>query len=494
MKANLAPVLKNILFVFLLCYLQVLITGCSTNPQADNETAIVLKNVTVIDAVNGVREGQSVVVKGNRIIDAGRTGEINEPAGAKIIDYSGKFMLPGLWDAHMHLTNNDILNPVIYQLYLINGITYIRDTSAEFDLLQPLLDSAAKLHGIAPRVFITGPHIDGSPVSWSSSVSATSVEQGENLLDSIINAGVDQIKIYELISPEVYSAVLSRATEKGYKVSGHVPLTMDAVEAVNAGLASIEHLNNVELAMSSDWDSLLNARQQIINEGAGKTGNQIRNQIYQAQRLHAFNTQDENRREEVLKAMAENNTWQVPTLVILSAVENGMYAREDFRNSFNYLPEPLKTDWRNYAVKVSEQPISEVDKAHAHWANDIVSRLPAAGIGVMAGTDAPLFALTPGFSLHQELALLVNAGLTPMQAIEAATLKPAQFFGLEDEQGSIAKGMMADLVILDDNPLEDIRNTQSIQAVMRDGHLHTRTDLDKIEAELKKSAESLKME
>lgn len=474
--------LNKVFFLLILCYFQLFFTGCSSNAPQEGEAAYVFKNVTVIDAVNGLREGQSVVVRGNRIIEAGPVDKVNEPSGATVIDYNGKYMIPGLWDAHMHLTNNKALNPVIYHLYLINGITYIRDTSAEFDLLQPLLDQAAKLKGLAPRVFITGPHIDGSPVSWSSSVSATTVEQGEILLDSLINAGVDQIKIYELISPEVYSAVLSRANSKGYKVSGHVPLTMDAIEASNAGLASIEHLNNVELAMSSVWDSLLKARQQIISESTGKTGNDIRNHIYQAQRLHAFKTQDENRREKVLQSLAENNTWQVPTLVILTAAEQGMYAREDYINSFKYLPEPVRSDWQKYAAGMD--PLSEVDLAHAHWANDIVSRLPEAGIGIMAGTDAPLFALTPGFSLHEELALLVHAGLTPMQAIEAATLRPAQFFGLEKEQGSIGKGMMADLVILDANPLEDITNTQSINAVMRDGQLHRKEDLDKIRNQL----------
>lgn len=475
--------LKNIFLVLILCCLHLSFIGCSTNGPQEDKPAIVFKNVTVIDAVNGRRDNQTVVVRGNKIVEEGTVGKIKVPTGATVLDYSGKFMIPGLWDAHMHLTNNKALNPVIYHLYLINGITYIRDTSGKFDLLQPLLEAAAKLPGIAPRIFITGPHIDGSPVSWSSSVSATSVEEGITLLDSLINAGVDHIKVYELIAPEVYSAVLSRANNKGYKVSGHVPLTMDAIQAMDAGLASIEHLNNVELSMSSDWDSLLKARQQIISESAGKTGNEIRNRIYKAQRQHAFNTQDEERREKVLNAMAENYTWQVPTLVITSAAEQGMYGREDYRNTFNYLPEPVRSDWQKNAAEMA--PLSEVDLAHAHWANDIVSRLPEAGIGIMAGTDAPLFSLTPGFSLHEELGLLVHAGLTPMQAIEAATLEPAKFFGLEDQQGSIAKGMNADLVILNANPLVDIQNTKSIHAVMRDGHLNTRADLEKIRDRLK---------
>ncbi|MDD4108433.1 MAG: amidohydrolase family protein, partial [Prolixibacteraceae bacterium] len=135
------------------------------------------------------------------------------------------------------------------------------------------------------------------------------------------------------------------------------------------------------------------------------------------------------------------------------------------------------------------QSPSEVGLAHSYWAYDMIPRLVETGINIMAGTDMPLALLTPGFSLHEELALLVKYGLTPMQAIEAATLKPAEYYGLEDQQGSIAEGMMADLVVLDANPLEDITNTLKINAVMRNGFLHTRDDLDDILSQLEQYGE-----
>jgi imidazolonepropionase-like amidohydrolase len=472
--------LNKYMSVLILWHLAVLFTGCQSKAPHNDELTTVFRGVTIIDAVNGIRSDQNVIVSGNKIVEVGPANKIKEPSGANIIDCNRKFMIPGLWDAHIHLTNSAVITPVMYYLFLINGITYIRDTAGNLDLLLPLVEEAVRMAGMAPRVFITGPHMDGLPLSWNSSVGTTTVERAEQVMDSLIAAGVDHLKVYELISPDIYSAVLSMARNKGYKVSGHVPLTMDAIEAANAGLASIEHLNNLELAMSSDWDSLLQDRRQIIAEGTAKTGNELRGRIYRAQRMHAFNTQDESRRQEVIKALADNNTWQVPTLVCITATEQGMYAREDYRNTFRYLPEPARSEWEQRAIQTAGRSLSEVELAHANWANDLMPRLVNAGVGIMAGTDAPLFQLTPGFSLHEELALLVHAGLTPMQAIEAATLRPAQFFGLENQQGSISKGMLADLVILDANPLEDITNTQRIHAVMREGHLHNRDGLDRI--------------
>jgi len=396
-------------------------------------------------------------------------------------------MIPGLWDAHVHLTNSENLMPAMFPLLIVNGITYVRDTAAELDLILPLLkeaEEASRLSGMASGIYITGPHMDGLQLSWASSVSAVTVEQARFIVDCLIRAGVDQLKVYDLLAPEICFEVLSLAKSKGYKVSAHVPLAMDVIEVSNAGLGSMEHMYNLEMSCSSDWDSLLKARQKMIKEGAGLSGRELREKIYHAQRLHSFKTQDEQRREIVLKTLADNDTWQVPTLTIIAPAEHRIFARDDYRKTFRYLPEPTRSEWEKGAMVRAEQTPSEEELAHAYWAYDMIPRLVKAGIGIMAGTDMPLAHLTPGFSLHEELALLVHAGLTPLQALESATLRPAQFFGLENQQGSITKGMMADLVLLEANPLEDITNTRRIWAVMRDGHLHTRDKIDEILAQL----------
>src|SRR5690606_1384147 len=157
----------------------------------------------------------------------------------------------------------------------------------------------------------------------------------------------------------------------------------------------------------------------------------------------ALKTQDEERSETVLNVLAKNNTWQVPTLVIIAQDEHRMYTRNDWKQSFRYLPATVRTRWMaDSESKASESP-SEEGLAHAAWAYDMVARLNNKQIGIMAGTDMPLSFLTPGYSLHEELALLVKAGLTPLQALEAATLRPAQYYGIENQQGAINKGMNA---------------------------------------------------
>jgi imidazolonepropionase-like amidohydrolase len=469
--------------------LMIFLAGCSPGIENDGEQVFVFRNAGVIDAVGGLRSGQSVIVRGNRIIQTGPSGSIKEPAGATIVDCTGKYLIPGLWDAHVHLTNTQALRPAMFPLLIVNGITYVRDTAATLASILSMRDDAeeASKEGMAPAVYYIGPHMDGPQLSWESSVSVTSAGQAAVVIDSLISAGVSELKVYDLIDREVCLEILSIARDKGFKVSSHVPLSMDALEASNAGMSSVEHMTNIEFSMSADWDSLLQARRRMIAEGTGMRGNDLRNSIYRAQRLHAFRTQDEERRETVLRALADNGTWQVPTLVIIAQEEHRIFAREDYLEKFKYLPEPVRSNWRRSAAAEVERARlspSEEGMAHARWAYDMVPRVAGAGIGIMAGTDMPLAHLIPGFSLHEELALLVRTGLTPMQVLEAATLSPAQYLGLDHQQGTIGEGMLADLVILDANPLDDITNTRRINAVMRNGHLHTRDDLDVILSQL----------
>ena len=464
-------------------------TGCISGGSGDKENIFVFKDVSVIDAINGLRLEQTVIIRGNQIVEAGPAKEVRVPSGATVIDCKGKYLIPGLWDAHIHITNTEALRPVMLTLFIVNGITYVRDTGATLHSILPIRKKAEELamtNGMAPRVFMTGPHMDGLQLSWESSVSAVSVEQARFIIDCLINAGVDELKVYDLLKPEVCFEVLSTGRNKGFRVSSHVPLGMDVIEASNAGLSSMEHMYNLEMSCSSEWESLLKARQKMIAEGSGKSGRELRESIYRAQRLPAFKTQDETRRNLVLKTLAENKTWQVPTLAIIAQAEHRIFARDDWQQTFRYLPEPVRSEWMRSAIARTNQSPSEEDLAHASWAYDMIPRLVEAGVGIMAGTDMPLALLTPGFSLHEELALLVRSGLTPLQAIEAATLRPAQYFRLEHQQGSIAKGMMADLVLLDANPLEDITNTQKIWAVMRNGFLHTREKLDEILNQMEK--------
>ena len=217
----------------------------------------------------------------------------------------------------------------------------------------------------------------------------------------------------------------------------------------------------------------------MLFKGKAEIGSTLRRNIHQAQRSHAVANQDAARRTEVLQHLADNGTWQIPTFSIMTAFSERFITRPDWQQSFTFLPNKIKNNWTKNSIAFNRStPIDEQSKAYANWMFEMVGHMQEAGVEIMAGTDCPIFYLTPGYSLHEELALLVKAGMTPLEAIGAATVKPAQYFNLDQELGLIQAGMLADLVLLDANPLENIRNTLKINAVIRDGKLHDRAALD----------------
>jgi imidazolonepropionase-like amidohydrolase len=182
--------------------------------------------------------------------------------------------------------------------------------------------------------------------------------------------------------------------------------------------------------------------------------------------------------------LAENETWQIPTLALITRSANRPYARDTWRDQFRFLPDSVGQSWEQRAAEAASEPVDPDAERFRDWVMGMVAELKRAGVDMMAGTDTPIGLLTPGFSLHEELALLVRGGLTPLEAIASATLRPAQYFELDDELGRIDRGMRADLVLLEANPLDDIRNTRSIRAVMKDGRLHGQAALDRIRRQL----------
>jgi imidazolonepropionase-like amidohydrolase len=308
-------------------------------------------------------------------------------------------------------------------------------------------------------------------------VGAASVAEAEALVDKFTAAGVDLIKAYEMLSPEVFEAVIRRANSKGLQVTAHVPLSMDVISAANAGLRSMEHLRNLEMSCSRHAEQLLEERRRLLEEGANELGGVLRSRIHRAQRMRAVSSQDAAKRDEVLKALAAKDVWQIPTLTI---VVGGFRGEPEWRETFKYLPEPVHRRWAGNTVRRAASPRRSTRSGYAQWAVDMVRRMSDLRIGIMAGTDCPIARLTPGYSLHEELKLLAECGLTPMQILEAATLKPAQYFKMERRIGAIREHMLADLVLLDANPLQDIGNTSKINAVVRDGRLHDRRALDRM--------------
>lgn len=448
--------------------------------------SILFKSVTIIDAKSGERKNFNVLTTGNKIIEVTKES-IKIPANCTIVDGKGKFLIPGLWDAHVHLTFTPGLEQSMFPLFLANGITNIRDTGGLMDQVLPWKEKSLKEPNSSPGVFIAGPLLDGLPNVYDGSpgrseisVGIGSKEEAREMVDTLDALGVDFIKSYEMLSPELFKVIINSAREHDLFVTGHVPLSMDVIEASDAGLRSMEHMRNLEMACSSDFDSLLQARRKMLDEGKNMPGGKLRSQIHTAQRVYAIASFDEERASEVLGRLAENGTWQIPTMALLTGSINRLYEDDNWKETFQFLPSEIRAQWIKAANEAQQRPKNEASVTHGEWALHMIPKLKDANITILAGTDTPLAFLTPGFSLHKELEMLVQGGLKPLEALESATILPARYFGLEDTMGSIDKNRMADLVLLDANPLSNIRNTRKIRAVVRNGTYYNRKELDSL--------------
>ncbi len=479
--------MRNINFLLIIA-LTFVMGGCNdaASEKAPEPHSILFESVNIIDAKSGERANFNVLVSGNKIIEVSDKA-IQSPSNCTVVDGKGKYLIPGLWDAHVHVTFTPGLAQSMFPLFLGNGITSIRDTGGLIDEILPWKEKSLKEPNSTPRLFIAGPLLDGYPNVYDGSsgrpkisVGLRSEEEATKMVDSLAAEGVDLLKSYEMLSPDLFKTILAAAEKHNLPVTGHVPLSVDAIDASNAGLRSMEHLRNLEMSCSSDFDSLLQVRKRMLAEGTDDVGGVLRSDIHSAQRMHAFKTFDEQRASAVLTALEKNGTWQTPTLALVTGGINRLYEDGDWKKTFEFLPEPIKTQWMDAANKATEEQSSEISIAHGEWVLMMVKKLKKYQIKIMAGTDTPIGFLTPGFSLHKELEMLVKGGMQPIEAIESATILPAMYFNVQDSIGTIDENMIADLVLLDANPLSDITNTRKISAVVRNGTYYNRKALDSL--------------
>ena len=457
------------------------LTACVTTVENGPKATAIL-NVTTIDAVNGVREDVGVLIlDGDGInmvgdIEAGEFGGFT-PANLTIIDGRGKFLIPGLWDAHVHLTYTPGLDHrSFFPLAIAHGVTSLRDTGGHLELLEPARE-AASLDPIAPDLFVSGPLLDGENRVYDGhsasfpdlSVGLATPQEAKEKVDQLAAAGVDFLKAYEMLKPEVFAAIIKQAKQHNLPIAAHIPLSMTATQAAVAGASDMQHLRNLEFGCTHDNNDLLDKRQQLLNTNQTIRAGALRGRIHKQQRVLAIANQNNVVCNDLINTLRQNNVYQTPTLTIARFMTRRLFAEPDWQSTFSLVPETIGKGWLERAIELTESQPDEAALKFDNWVVSMIPRLQAANVPIMAGTDAPIGFLTPGASLHQELVLLVDAGLTPMQAIRAATLTPATFFGLDKEQGSIDAGMRADLVLLNANPLDNIRNTQSIEAVIKNG-------------------------
>ncbi len=444
------------------------------------EEAICIENITVIDPVDGRKDYQTVIIKNGKILRVGDTATLPLSPENTIIDGRGKYLIPGLWDAHVHFAYVEELAPRMFDLFLAHGVTSVRDTGGNVDFVKAWKDRALANPTDAPRVMMAGPLLDGEPNVYDGgdarhpelSVRLNSVDAVVENIEKLISKEVDFLKAYEMLSPDQFKKILELAKKNGLKVTGHVPLSMDVISASNAGMNSMEHLRNLELSCVANADDLLQERQELLRTGVGESGADLRAKVHKAQQETAIANFDAQIADQVLSVLKKNDTWQIPTLALNTFFSGKYYARESYQESYEFVPDSIGRYWKERSIALKAYPVSDFRKAYDKWNYMMVAKVHEKGIPIMAGTDTPIAFLTPGLSLHEELAALVKAGLSPLEALKSATINPARYFGLDDTLGTIAEGMRADLVILDADPLNNIRNTIRIHAVIKEGTLH----------------------
>ena len=398
---------------------------------------ITIDNVTIVDVTNGrLQEHKTIVVDGNRIARIDNASATTRAAAT--VDGTGMFVIPGLWDMHVHayFTNDTArfhsTSEIMFPLFIVNGVTGVRDLGSNLEATLAARDSVAAHQLVGPRMMVSGPMLDGPTTRYQAAIKVATADDARAAVRMLKDRGVNMIKTQSLIPRDAYFALADEAARVGIPFEGHVPNAITALEAMTAQQRSFEHLLGVRDTANS-----------------------------------------------LLAELAKNRVWQCPTVI------NSVGTAADFTSDPG-VPFWLKSavdGWRRNATTLAAATDSAARAAQERATRrlGLIKRMYDLKIPFLAGTDAPAgYDLVPGASLHRELQLFVRAGLTPLQALQTATLNPAIYFGKTADWGTVAAGKSADIVLLARNPLLDIANTRSVLAVIADGRLYTSRELDRM--------------
>ncbi|HET8712435.1 MAG TPA: amidohydrolase family protein [Gemmatimonadales bacterium] len=429
-----------------------LVAGCNKLRPGGGDSVIALEGATLIDGTGGEPKRDAVIIVRNGRIEAvARVNQIEIPRGAERINLAGKTIIPGLIDGHAHVER------WAAGRYVAWGVTTVRDLHGGTDDALALKNAFNLGSVLGPRMFVAGAMIDGTPTTYPNASGVSTGDQARRAVDQHAVAGVDYLKVYTKITPGLLRPLLDEAEKLRLPVAAHLGKT-DALTAARAGVVSIEHMAGVVQAATGD-PSYADAHGSFLS---GWTREE-----------KGWATLDSATVARTARQLAQTRVTIVPTLVIhdmLSRLDNpilltrpGMEDVPDNAESVRSVPSLLRrTGWQASDFDAFRRSRRRQDQ--------FVREYRRAGGAIAAGTDAANQLIIPGYSMHEELALLVNAGLTPIEAITAATRRNAQLLRA-DSLGMIAAGKVADLVVLNANPVNDIRATRNIEMVILRGRV-----------------------
>ena len=468
----------------ILAYSIIILLQLSASAQK-READIIITGAHIIDIGSGnIINSKLVIIKSGIIIAVEDNTKLNRYTAGTVVDAADKYIIPGLWDMHVHFGGGDTLieeNKNLLPLYIANGITTVRDASA--DLSQYVLQwrtaiDEGKLTG--PRIFTSGPKLEGYKSIWIGDLEVGTIEEMKAAMDSLQKIKVDFIKITDnTIRPDIYLAAIREANKRGLKISGHVPYSLTMKEVTEAGLSSVEHLGYALKA------GIANEKQLAEKIVAGTLTNRNATPLI----LENFN---EDTAMSIYKLMAKYGTAVTPTLsisYITSYLDKDDHHNDDY---LQYIGKGLRRtyDWRVQRAAQDSKEAIELRHRVFEKSASLLPLLHKAGVTILAGTDAGYLNSFdyPGIGLHLELEMMVKYGLTPLQALQASVINGPAFFKQSNRYGSIEKGKRADILILNNNPLQNIAASREINAVIVNGNFFNRQMLDKLQVEIKAKA------
>jgi imidazolonepropionase-like amidohydrolase len=417
--------------------------ACAFAAGADE---LVFTRVTVIDVRAGrALPDRSVVVSGDRIIEVGAPGAVSTSRRARFVDGRGKYLIPGLWDMHVHMFSRlppDASDPAAEGYFLphfvVNGVTGVRSMFDNLEAVRRLREMIASGQLAGPRIVASGPILDGARPFVIGSIACTNAEDGREAVRRVARAGADFVKVYSWLGREAYFAIAAESARLGLPFAGHLPNSVSAAEAARAGQKSMEHLMGV------------------MRPGASAA-----------------------EREALFAVFKELRVWQTPTLVALRSVALFGEPALAADPRLAAVPPRILEFWKTGGPGMTTWD-PEGRKRRFEGELALVAEMHRAGVKILAGSDTPNPYVFPGSGLHDELELLVRAGFTPLEALRSSTMRAAEYLGEPDRAGNVAPGMRADLVLIGGDPLESITNCRRIEAVVLGGRLLLKSDLDSI--------------
>jgi imidazolonepropionase-like amidohydrolase len=429
-----------------MCLLGLAVTLATLSATAQTST-LVITGVNVVDAAAGrILPNSTVTISGDTIASLVSEGPI--PAGVQVVDGRGKYLIPGLWDMHAHM---EASGESWLPLHVANGVTGIRDMGSDLDVILRMRDATSSGRTLGPRIVAAGPILDDAPGNWPFRLRVRNAEEGRSAVELLQRRGVDLIKVHNHTPRTAFFGIAEEARRQKLPLAGHVPMNVTAEEAVDAGMTNIEHLSEMRL-----WMPCSGGRE------------------YRRDACRPF-----------FEMLARRGIWQTPTLGAVSELATiGTPASSISAEQIAYAGKQLRGMWAGNQKLFATPEVIRMMKARAQVAAVVTSDMAKAGVGILAGCDA----LIAGFCVHDELSAMVRAGMTPVSALQTATINPARYLGREKTFGSIAPGKVADLVLLDANPLDEIGNVRRIHAVVVAGRPLDRRELDRMLAQVKDDA------